>query len=249
LLCFRKTSSYARAVRPIILLTAFALFMALPLSKPIWRVLTPLQQTQFPWRWLGIVSMGASIITAAALPLVFNPPHKLDRPKRILILGAMCVSIVFTLSHVVREAHYLGAQRFENMLSEVRGTPSVNYWIPVWAHSNAAPMKKEVEVTGREISLVAWNPEQRRFSVAAGPASEARVRTFYYPHWKATSNGQSLLTHPDADGALLIALPANTATIDLEFCEPVRTRRSNLVSLAGALLIGGFAIPTRWRRR
>ena len=86
----RDASSLRRLARPAIGLTAFAAFMALPLSRPIWRVLPPLQETQFPWRWLILFSMGASLLAALALPLLTEVAN---RVKRIAILGAMSISI------------------------------------------------------------------------------------------------------------------------------------------------------------
>jgi hypothetical protein len=90
-----------------------------------------------------------------------------------------------------------------------------------------------------------WTPESRRFSVAAGNPTEARVRTFYYPHWTARSGGQRLNTRADKDGVLLVSLPAEAVTVDLVFEEPRRTHVSAAVSLAGVLFIGMLAVPLR----
>jgi len=89
----------------------------------------------------------------------------------------------------------------------------------------------------------------RRFSVAAGDATEARLRTFYYPHWTATSGNQALQTRPDKDGALLISLPPDAASVDLAFTEPQRSRISSYASLTGFIFIGVLAMPLRWRRK
>ncbi len=246
LLLFRRdASSLRRLARPVILLTAFAAFMSLPLSRPIWRVLPPLQETQFPWRWLVLFSMGACMLAALALPLLTEVTN---RVKRIVIIGAVSISIVFTASHIVREAQYLSPQRFDNTLSDLRGTPSVNYWFPIWAGSNPRQMSSEVETT-RAVNITSWQPQHREFSIAAGPATEVRVQTFYYPHWTATADNKPLSTRPDTDGALLIAVPDSAANISLDFLEPPRTRVSGLASAAGLLFIGALAIPRDWRRR
>jgi hypothetical protein len=242
----REASSLRRLARPAIVLTAFAAFMALPLSRPIWRALPALQETQFPWRWLILFSMGASLLAAIALPLLTEVTN---RVKRIAIFGAMSISIAFTASHIVREAQYLSPLRFESTLSEVRGTPSVNYWFPIWARSNPRRMSSEVETTNRTVSVSFWDPQHRRFSIDAGPATEIRVRTFYYPHWIATGGGKTLATRPDTDGALLIAVPDSATTVSLDFREPSRTNVSGLASFAGLLFIGALAIPRDWRRR
>jgi hypothetical protein len=225
-------------------LTLFALFMSVPLSRPIWTLLKPLQETQFPWRWLVLISMGGSLLAAAGLPLISNGV----RAKRMLMLGAMAIAVAFTLSHVVREAQYFPSSRFETMVTEVRGSSCVNYWFPIWARSDARKMPTEVEANGRSVTINSWTPEHREFSVTAGPATEARVRTFYYPHWTATTETGILPTRPDKDGALLIPLPPNATSVALDFREPRKTKISTMSSLSGLIIIGMLAVPFRRRK-
>src|SRR6185436_15621944 len=111
-------------------------------------------------------------------------------------------------------------------------TPSINYWCPIWARADIRKMATEVEAADRSVSIGSWQPEHREFSVMSGPATEARVRTFYYPHWTATSEGRVLPTRPDKDGALLISLPQNPTSVRLDFREPRRTKVSIISSLA-----------------
>lgn len=237
-------------LRPVLVLTAFAFFMAVPLSRPIWNLVSPLQQTQFPWRWLAVLTMGIVILTAAALSRLGSYAHTTTaRVKRLAILGAMSISVAFTLGHVVREAKFLDPHAFQGKLDEVHGTASVNYWYPIWASMNPRAMTSAVEAGDRAVTVQSWTAEHRRFSIAAGNASEARVKTFYYPHWTAQSGEQLLQTRPDKDGALLVSLPANAAAVDLNFVEPRRTQVSSYASLAGFIFIGALAMPLRWRRR
>ena len=246
---FRNSSAHRRIVRPVIIVTAFALFMSLPLSWPIWRVLGPLQETQFPWRWLAIFSMGASIVAAAALPVVMGAVVKLDRSKRMLMFGAMAIAVAFTMSHSVREAVYYPRTKFESMVTAVRGTQSLNYWLPFRAQPNPRKMPSEVEVDGRHVTVKSWQPEQRSFSIDAGSATEARIRTFYYPYWVATNETGILPTRRDDDGALLVQLPQQATSIQLDFREPARTKFSTTVSLSGLIIVGALLLPFRWKRK
>jgi len=245
LLFRRDAESERRRLRPVILLTLFAVFMTVPLSRPIWNLLSALQETQFPWRWLALVSMGVSLLTAGAMQRLVQPDTNTNRVRRLLILGMMCIGVAFTLSHVVREAKFLPARDFEDTLAAVRGTSSIDYWLPVGASPTAAPMMAEAEAGDRTVSVQSWTPESRRFSVAHGDATELRVRTFYYPHWTAKSGEQLLSTHADKDGVLLISLPPDAMTVDLVFQEPQRSRVSSLASLAGLTVIGVLAVPLR----
>ena len=249
LLVRRQARSDKRHLKPLVLFTVFTLFMTLPLSRPLWDVLSVLQQTQFPWRWLALLSMCLALLTAAAMPLLEQTERAIARVRRVLILGAMSIAIVFTLSHVVREAKFLPRNEFENTLNAVRGTPSVNYWFPIWASSSARPMSDEVETDGRRVVVQSWSPERRQFQLPAGAATEARVRTFYYPHWTAESGNNLLSTRADKDGALLISLPANATSVELSFNEPRRSRISSWASLAGCVFIGALAVPFPWRQK
>ena len=245
LLLRRDAVNERRRLRPVALFTLFTVFMTVPLSRPIWNLFKPLQETQFPWRWLSLVSMGIAVVTAGALPLLFQSDKTTDRIKRLLIAGAMTIAVVFSVSHVVREAQYLPARAFANTLAEVRGSASISYWLPLGASPTATPMNVEVDANDRAVSVQSWTPERRRFSVAAGSATEARVRTFYYPHWTARSGKQRLNTRRDKEGVLLVSLPAEAVTVDLVFEEPRRTQVSSAVSLAGLLFIGALAVPLR----
>ena len=228
---------------PVVVLTLFAVFMTLPLSRPIWMLLKPLQETQFPWRWLVLVSMGGSILAAAGLLRLTSVKN---RAGRMVVFGMMAIPVAFTLSHVVREAQYFPPQKFETMTTDVRGSTCVYSWVPIWTGGgDAKKMATEVEAGERAVTVTSWQPEHRTFAVAAGPATEARVRTFYYPHWTATSDGAVLPTRPDQDGALLIALPQDTTSVALDFREPRRTKISTITSLSGLIIIGALVVPFR----
>ncbi len=247
-LFFRRARPEARfsQLMPVTILALLALFMALPFSRPLWKILPALQQIQFPWRWLALFSMAGSLLAAATIPLWLENKMQWRRPLRLLVMGSMLVSVAFTLAHTVREAEYRNRRQFESDLQSVRGTASVNYWIPVWASSTPAKMKSEVEAGNREVAVNNWAPEHRRFEVSPGNATEARVRTFFYPHWVATSEGRVLPTRPDNDGALLISLPddpASAISVNLDFREPRRGQVSAALSAFGWLFIGFLASP------
>ena len=245
LLFKREAESERRRLRPVVLLTLLAVFMTVPLSRPIWDLLSPLQETQFPWRWLAIVSMGAAVLTGATMQRMVQSDKSISRVTRLLLLGMMAIGLAFTLSHVVREAKFLPARDFERTLAEVRGTSSIDYWLPVGASRTAARMTSEAEASDRTVIVQSWTPENRRYSVGPGSTSELRVRTFYYPHWTAKAGERILSTRADKDGVLLVSLPPEAVTVDLIFNEPQRTRVSSLASLAGVMFIGVLALPLR----
>ena len=224
-------------VKALRLLLLGSVFMATPLSRPIWSLIHPLQETQFPWRWLAVVSVVCPIVFALAIPWWTRLWRDKKRPLVFVAAGTMAISLAFSASHIIREAQFLNAEEFAQVLRSIPGSPGVSQWWPVWVTEPLTEMKSPVDSGQRKVSVRSWEPEKRVFAVAAGNATEARVRTFYYPHWMATSGEQTLPVRPDTDGALLISIPANEVSVVLEFREPSRVRWA-----AAATALGWIAI-------
>lgn len=239
----RRGLAKSRGVRVASLLFLFAFVMATPLARPLWAILRPLQEVQFPWRWLAIVSMAGSIVAASTLHFWTKNARGRGRPLALLVAGGVVVSLALTFSHVVREARYLAPQQFEATLRAIPGTPNVEYWATVWAGQPLRKMSGQVEAAQRTVNISSWERERRTFEIGPGATEiEARVRTFYYPHWQATANGRALPVRAADDGALLVSLPADAVSVELEFREPARARVAAGASALGAILIGGLFV-------
>jgi len=237
-------------IAPIGLL-ALTLFMSTPVSRFIWNLVRPLQQTQFPWRWLAIMSMVVPIVMAATLPYWESIAKGKKRSLAILAAGSIVISIAFSAAHTVREAKNFDASQFARTLQEIPGSRGVSQWWPSWVHEPFQEMKTAVESQGREVAIERWDPERREFIVGAGK-SDVRVRTFFYPHWKAFSGSSELSVRPDTDGAILVSVPEHASSVVLQFQEPGRVRLTTFFSLLGFLLIFGlmfFRQPLFYRDR
>jgi hypothetical protein len=160
-------------------------------------------------------------------------------------LGTIAIGFAFSLSHIVREARWLTPAQFEQTLSAIPGSTSVYQWLPVWVHEPFPKMNALVEAGDRNITIDSWTPEKRVFHISAGNAVEARVKTFFYPHWTATAGNQQLATHPDQSGALIVALPKEASETTLDFREPRRVRGAAGLTLFGWISIGGLLVKRR----
>jgi hypothetical protein len=248
---FAKVSEHASLANPLVavfLLLLLSLFMATPLSRPIWNLIHPLQETQFPWRWFVITSLAGPLLLAAALPFWSKLINTPKRPLVIFACGTIAISLAFSMGQIIREARWLTPAQFEQLLVSIPGTMGVYQWMPVWAHARPE-MSVAAEAGDRDIKVESWSPEKRVFHVGAGTATEARVRTFFYPHWVATAAGRVLETHPDNEGALMISLPPHAAEITLEFREPARTRYAAGLTAIGWACIGGLFLGSKLRSK
>ena len=236
--------SALKAMGVVLMLT---IIMATPLSRPIWNLLRPLQQTQFPWRWLSLTSIVCAVMLAAAIPFWKQIANGSKRALAMLAAGTAVLAFTFSATHIIREAHWLTPNQFEQQLSNIRGSQGVSQWWPSWVQEPVQSMSSPVDAGDREVAIDSWEPEHRVFRIGEGRATTARVRTFFYPHWLATAEGQPLGVTHDKDGAVVISLPGNQVMINMEFREPGRVRYARVLTFAGWILIGLLVFkPRQW---
>jgi hypothetical protein len=240
-------SPQTSAWRRLGVFAVFSLFMSTIISFPLWEILPKLKEVQLPWRWLAVTSAISAVMVAASIDSWREVAKSNRRPLALLAAGAVLMSLAFTVSHPIREAMYLSESRFNDVVANVRGIPSIGPWYPKWVGEKFLVMPQQVVAGERAVTVTAWSPEHRAFQVAAGTASEARVRTFYYPLWSASAAGNPLPIRPDQDGTLIIALPPESVSVDLSFREPRRSKISGISGIVCAALIVLLAAAPRRR--
>jgi uncharacterized membrane protein len=211
--------------------------MATSLSKPIWDVFPALQETQFPWRWLTITSACLSALVAISLPELVRMWRTRLRPLSLMLFGIPVIALSFTILQIIRGAIFQDQSTFDQTVRSLQGSETNKDFLPVWVSDKPRPMEQPVEAQGREIHVTRWSAKQREFTLDAGPLTEARLRTFYYPYWKASAEGKHLSTRPANDGALLVSVPPTATTVRVDFEEPTSTYAAGLLSLLGLLAI------------
>lgn len=262
LVLLRRSQSQPSSVKlkPLFFLTVFSVFMTTPLSRPVWSLLYPLHMVQHPFRWLAVTSTTVPILVAASVPFWWQKACGATRPLALLAVGVLAIPLAFTAGQTIRDANYLSRNSFGSMIAPLKDSPSINHWLPAWAFSasqnghadelSSPPTMPSdlVEADGRTVTIQSWHSEFRRFTVSAGTSNIARIRTFYYPLWTASINGQAVPTYPDKDGVLFLFLPPEAVSVELAFREPRRAVASGVISAIGCSLILGIAIPRRkWR--
>jgi hypothetical protein len=249
LILFRRgdDSVNKSAWRSLGIFALFSLFMSTIISFPLWEILPKLKEVQLPWRWLAVTSTAPAIMVAASIDQWKEVAKSKRRPLALLAAGTVLMSLAFTISHPIREAQYLSQSRFNELVTTLGGITSIGPWFPKWLGEKFLVIPQQVAAGDRTVNVTKWDTEQRSFQVAAGPATEARVHTFYYPLWSASAAGNSLPVRPGDDGTLMIDLPAEAVSIDLSFHEPRRSKISGITSILAVVLIALLAVVPRRR--
>lgn len=225
-----------RALAPAVL-ALITFLMATSLSKPIWDAFPALQETQFPWRWLTITTACLSTLVAISLPELVRMWRTRLRPLSLVLFGIPVIALSFTILQVIRGAIFLDQSTFDQMVLSLPGSETNKDFLPVWVSSKPRAMERPVEAPARGVQVTEWSAKHRVFKTEAGDLTEARLRTFYYPYWKATAEGKQLTTRPADDGALLVTIPPGAATVNVDFVEPKTTYAAGVLSILGLLAI------------
>jgi hypothetical protein len=252
----KRESTFSRRVliAPAVLLV-LTILMSTAISRPVWAIVPYLERTQHPFRWLAVTSTIAPLLLAASVPAWRARFAQRNRALALAMSGLVLMAVTFSFSQTVRGATFLSRTTFDQMIEPVKEAPTIVHWLPIWAEARAAgkpsyeecdPLPNDparIEITGRTVTITEWTDLHRTFQVGAGAPTDALVRTFYYPHWIAVASGRVLTTRPDSQGSLLISLPAEAVTINLDFREPVKAHLADAASGLAWFLILGFIVP------
>ena len=237
-------------------LALLALAMTTTLSLPIWRPLTPvLGYLQYPWRFLGLVALGAAVIGAAL-------PRLLPRIPGWAWLGGVTLAfLAISLPGLPLQPLALPAQEAwspERMWQEDAeagqvGATWTGEFLPVtvqeqrWALGrpregavDGPPLQPPPQVTVTPVGHADW-----RLAVTAKQPFSLRLHQFAQPGWNARVDGQPAPVYPSGElGLVTVDLPPGEHRVTLRFGPtPARRAGAVLALLAAALWIG---LAWRW---
>lgn len=232
--CYRGEN---RWILPLLGVLIVAVFFATPPSVLLWSNFGFLERIQFPWRFLGLMSLVGSVLIAGgidALPQLFKT--KL-RWVGLLAVGLSIAGLVFTTAQVIKPATYSSRVEFDNNFEQFRSDESYECWWPIGADRRALSNRNRASLDSRPVEITRWAGEDRTLIATEGVEGDLRLATFYYPFWKATIDGDATQVSRADDGTMLIAVPSQRSVIRLYFEEPVYETIARYVSLFAWVLI------------
>ena len=203
---------------PLASVFVIAVLMTTPVTQPLWDQAGFLQKVQFPWRWLSIVSLFSALLGAVGIVRAFDPPGK--KAFMALMVAVSLAAVAFMTVTIFRAPVYVTRGQLDNDISTFGDSEGCDCWWPVWADRAAFAQKEDVVVPGRDVTIEEWRPTERRFSVSPGTVAIATIKTWYYPRWLASVNGQTITLQPDDEGALTLEIPHEASSVTVAFVEP-----------------------------
>lgn len=240
---------FKRLFLSLLITSGFVLFILSSASSLIWEHAPLLHRIQFSWRFLVAGSVVATLSFALAVPLLWNrfpTSHRVMGYALIIFAGVL---FIVNIGEIVLPSAALSRESFNKTYEDLNESEGCNCFWPSWANANAFSNRELVSAQGRAVEVLNWGAESRQFVVSGGAEGTARVATLWYPYWSATIDGSPAEVRPDADGAILLSLPADTAKIDLVFTEPAFLVYAKYASLAVWLTLIASLLFLRSRSR
>ena len=227
---------------PVVALLAAAIVFATPISYLIWNNLSLLQKVQFPWRWLNIATLAASVVVGAGSVAIYRRTRRSNIDATALALAAAILPFVFLSAFVVRAPYFSSRSEFADRAKTLSEGETFEGWWPVWAKREAFSRKEKLDAPGRNATVDEWLPTKRSFSIDEGAASSVSISTFYYPHWVASIEDKPIETDVSDDGIILLQIPNQRVHLELNFVEPTLVKVSIWISTIAWFLVIGILI-------
>jgi hypothetical protein len=255
---------------PLALIPFAVLFMQLPISDPLWKIVPELRFLQFPWRWLVVAEAPMGIFFASAVWIA-------RRGWRIAVI-AVCSAVFLTATGAAAFSFFQGCDEEDavpGMLSVYRagtGFDGSDEYAPLGADNSmvatglpAACFSRSASTTLAEetadTNYPIWKPGLgtclRTFAASSTPGHAAAehlrvdanvpydgyliLRLRSYPAWQVKVNGQPAASLPGrADGLIAVPVPKGRDRVTVDWIATEDTWIGRLLSVVGLALLIGL---------
>lgn len=224
-----------------------SLFFMLPPSLGVYNLIRPLQQIQFPWRFLALSVASNAIVFAAIL----------DASKKYKLVVLIIASVsIFSLYLPHANGHSYTEKSDRYYLEEFETNTEGPGTQPRWAASpeNYSRPKSSLEIINGEgkVKLMERKTTIRRYKIDANSPMRFVENTFYFPGWSVEIDSvktEIQYQDPDYRGLITFDAPAGHHTVNIVFLPTKVRRMAQLTSLVTILFtLGLLIIPSRKHR-
>ena len=215
-------------------LVIVGIFLSLPVSLSLWQQISLLQKFQFPWRFLSLIVIGSSLISAIVA----------DKFKysKIISLALLISPILFTWPYWRIAGPSNLTERF--LAVDYVGTSDTGETTPIWAVRFQEKFPKApIEIVSSQGTVEIKNlnklTQKHEFEVLATGPSRIVDNTLYFPGWKVYVDGvETPIEQQDRNwrGLITFPVPAGRHAVKVIFEE------TGLRKFADALSMISFGI-------
>jgi hypothetical protein len=271
----KRLTSYEQRAHVVIaaLAAAIFIFMALPISQPVWDALPLIRFVQFPWRFVGRAILPISLLAGAATYCVVRGAYSAGRNPLLLRITRYSLLAIFTLPVLLSVTPLLypricasaTALTITDVFAYERATGNIGVdplgaYLPVTvkerptsspleeqyaAHEVIQRLDRSTLPAGTHVTAERYSPNRAEIELDAPQAFQATYLTFAFPGWTARLDGQPVPIVPsEPNGLITFEVPAGQHTITVAFEDTPSRTLANVISLAALIVFG--VVVVRW---
>jgi len=220
-----------------LIIALWSLFLLLGISKFIWEYIPFFKYIQFPYRWLNITTFAVVFLSAV---IFYTQDHYNQMKNRcslfIVLFFLICLILDYryiTTAHIFTETSLIPIKHMH-----------WNYEQPIWVNQEKIDKGEDV-AQGVEIKkgkgiaeTMAWKSAERVIQIEALTTVTLRIRTFYFPGWKAYVNSKKTEIKTEyGTGAMIISVPEGKHTLLIRFEDTPVRYYAKLVSIVTLFIL------------
>lgn len=229
--------------------------MTLPISASLWEKLPLLSFVQFPWRFLGPVSLGLAVLGGVGLERL---PGSATWRLPLALAAVSLFALTWLFPPYARPQPPLTPPNLIHIEHETGGlgTTTAGDYLPIWVQERPGDELLALYTAATENDYLiprldlATLPEGAQLltekealnavevTLETPVAFRARFRWYYFPGWQVRLDGALTPTLPDGPhGLLAVEVPAGKHTLEVRFGETPLRRAADAISLVSAALL------------
>ncbi len=252
---------------------ALFLFMALPISLPLWEKIPLIDFVQFPWRFIGRAALPLAFLAGAPFAHTLGSESVKASKRKIFLWQAALVAAIGLLilealpnlyPRTCRENSFptiVNVHEYEQATGLVGIDPEGSYFPrTVEKRPKASPLQadylagetpqrfdRSLLPDGAEVDT-AYQPLSARVQISTPTPFTARYFSFAFPGWEVTIDGRPVPIFPgDPDGLINFNVPAGAHEIVIAWQSTLLRTTLSLISFL-ALVGVGVTIVSLMRR-
>jgi hypothetical protein len=233
---------------------ALSLFMNLPVSYYVARLIPRINVVAFPYRWLVFVCLFTALVTAALVDRLIrsvSEPGRASLAIRVtlaVVIAVLAVNLSFSARAVVVPS-----------LSSPLITRETDFLCDTYCPAGAPPAGKlplteriVLESSSGHSDILEWSPLYRKAVITTDEPTTARFKTFKFPGWTARLDGADVEILSDAIEAQVINVPQGEHTVEIKYGSTPARNIGAATSVSGLVLVFILMLSGRlgfWKRR
>jgi len=246
-----KKSSFIKQVALYLVLGCFAAFMMMSQSEPIGRLIPKIDIGVFAWRMLSITALVAALLLGACAQVISGAL----KHKQLLAAAALSLVAALAIGDSFRLTYNLVVKPVQG---ELVFKPMTRYFNPVTVPAvlpvdlaQLPDSPPAVLAYGQgDVNVERWDPENRLVEASLEADDILMIRTFNYPGWSATVDGQpaQIITGPGL-GDIQLQLEPGRHTVALNYNGTPVMKWAELITILTFCLLVGLAVAPALRSR